>query len=88
MTVRELWICDEIAAEYIRDELDFPDVRQAGYIRKTIYQDDKLLRQENWYGITSCTKEELPPKAFLDIARKHWEIENGLYQSAEIKLHF
>lgn len=77
--MRELWVCDQIAADYIRNELGFPNVRQAGYIRKTIYKDDKILRQENWYGITSCTKEQLSPKAFLNTARKHWEIENGLH---------
>ena len=48
-------------------------------LRKTNYKDGQILRQENWYGITSCTREELSPESFLDLARKHWEIENGLH---------
>ena len=77
--MRKLWLCDGIAANYIRDELDFPGVRQAGHIRKIVYQGNTLLKQEDWYGITSCTTEELSPEAFLDRVRKHWEIENGLH---------
>lgn len=78
-TVRELWVCDKIAADYIRDDLDFPGVQQVGHIRKTICQDGKVLKKEDWYGITSCTREELAPEVFLDMVRKHWEIENGLH---------
>lgn len=77
--MRELWVCDEISAEYIREELDFPSVQQTGHIRKTIYQNGEIVKQENWYGITSCTRQQLPPEQFLETARKHWEIENGLH---------
>lgn len=78
-TIRELWICNGIASDYIRNDLSFPEVRQAGYIRKSVYQNDILQYREHWYGITSCPREGLPPKTFLDTARKHWEIENGLH---------
>lgn len=78
-TIRELWICDGIATDYIRNDLSFPEVRQTGYIRKSVYQNDVLQHQEHWYGITSCSRGDLPPEAFLDTTRKHWEIENGLH---------
>ena len=77
--MRELWICDGISAEFIRNELNFSDVEQTGYIRKTVFQDGKQVGQENWYGITNCVREELSAQDFLDTARKHWEIENGLH---------
>jgi len=78
-TVRDLWVCDGIAADYVRDDLEFPGAQQVGHIRKTFYLDGVMLKQEDWYGITSCTREELAPDAFLDMVRKHWEIENGLH---------
>jgi len=54
-------------------------VRQAGYIRKTIYQGNTIQKQEDWYGLVSCPRKDFPPEDFLDMARKHWEIENGLH---------
>lgn len=79
MTVRELWVCDGIAADYIREELDFPSILQVGYLRKRVYHDGVLKKQEHHYGATSHSREELPPDSFLDTTRKHWEIENGLH---------
>ena len=78
-TTRELWVCDGIAASYIRDELDFPSVLQVGYLRKRTYKDDVLEKEEHNYGATSHSKVELPPEKFLDTTRKHWEVENGLH---------
>ena len=77
--VRELWICDGFAADYIREELNFPTARQVGYLRKSTYLNDALLNQEHHYGITSCPITELSPEQFLDTIRKHWEVENGLH---------
>ena len=77
--MRELWICDSIAADYIRDELNFPSVLQVGYLRKRTYILDAVKNQEDSYGATSCSRLELPPIAFLEATRKHWEVENGLH---------
>lgn len=77
--VRELWICNGFAANYIRKELNFPAALQVGYLRKSAYLNDTLVNQEHHYGITSCPKSELSPEKFLDKTRKHWEIENGLH---------
>lgn len=76
---RELWICDGFTADYIRKELNFPTVLQVGYLRKSTYLNDALVKQEHHYGITSCPKTELPPEKFLETTRKHWEVENGLH---------
>ena len=77
--VRELWVCNELAAEYIREELNFPKALQVCYLRKSTYLNDAPVNQEHHYGITSCSKLELPPEKFLDKIRKHWEVENGLH---------
>lgn len=74
-----MWICDGIAADYIRDELGFPSIRQVGFIRKRTYDKDTLKRQEDHYGATSLSQKELPPHEFLDTTRNHWEVENGLH---------
>ena len=77
--VRELWICNGFTADYIREELNFPAALQVGYLRKSIYLNDALVNREHHYGVTSCSKSELPPEKFLDKTRKHWEVENGLH---------
>lgn len=76
---RELWICDGLTADYIREELNFPALLQVGYLRKSTYLNDILENQEHHYGATSHSKMELPPTQFLCTTRKHWEIENGLH---------
>ncbi|MCP4652587.1 MAG: transposase [Candidatus Omnitrophica bacterium] len=43
------------------------------------YLNEILVNHEHHYGITSCSKSELPPEKFLDKTRKHWEVENGLH---------
>lgn len=78
-TTRELWICDDIAASYIREELDFPSVLQVGYLRRRTYNADVLEKEEHHYGATSHSREELSPEKFLETTRKHWEVENGLH---------
>ncbi len=74
-----MWVCDGVAADYIREELNYPEARQVAYIKKLVYENNKPIRQENWYGVTSCSRSELSPKKFLETVRKHWEIENGLH---------
>lgn len=77
--MRELWVCNGIAADYVREELNFPVVVQVCYLRKRTYVHKVLVHQEHHYGITSCSKAELSPENFLDKIRKHWEVENGLH---------
>jgi predicted transposase YbfD/YdcC len=77
--IRELWICDGLTPDYIREELNFPAVYQVGYLRKSPYQGGVLKKQDHHYGATSCSKVELGPDDFLDKTRKHWEVENGLH---------
>lgn len=74
-----MWICDSLTPNYIREELNFPEVYQVSYLRKSTYQRGDLKKQEHHYGATSCSKVELPPDDFLTKTRKHWEIENGLH---------
>lgn len=77
--MRELWVCDSIAADYIRDELNFPSVLQVGYLRKRTYIAGAIKHQEESYGATSCSRLELSPSAFLETTRRHREVENGLH---------
>lgn len=76
---REIWVCDGEAAEYVREELAFPEVRQVANIRKTILQKGKVITTENWYGLTSCRRATLPPSVFLKTVRGHWSVENSLH---------
>ena len=78
-TIRELWICDNIAAQYIREELDFPSILQLACLRKQTYDGNVLKLEEYHYGASSYSKDELSPQNFLKTTRKHWEIENGLH---------
>ena len=77
--IRELWTCEGIGAEYVRNELNFPSVLQVYYLRKQTYLNGKIKHQEHSYGITSHSKKDLSPSALLDAMRKHWEVENGLH---------
>jgi len=61
--------------EYIRSELHYPAVQQAAVLHKS----DSRGRCETWYLLTSCSSDQLKPKAFLATIRKHWQIENGLH---------
>ncbi|MEI6243093.1 MAG: ISAs1 family transposase [Chlamydiota bacterium] len=77
--VREIWVCAGEAASYVREELNFESASQVAYIRKTTYQNEIIVKQEDRYGITSMKKEELCPQSFLEKTRQHWEVENGLH---------
>jgi len=63
----------------VRDELDFPGVRQVARITKTILRGKVTLTSEHWYGLTSANRTKLPPQKFLDSVRGHWSVENSLH---------
>lgn len=62
-------------ADYIREELCYPGLKQAAVLRKTTSQGTN----ETWYLLTSLGPEQLKPKDFLKVIRKHWQVENGLH---------
>ncbi|MEI6588274.1 MAG: hypothetical protein WCO05_05000 [Candidatus Moraniibacteriota bacterium] len=78
-TLREIWVCDDAGAEYVREDLAFPGVKQVAKIRKTISRKGKIITIEDWYGLTSCSRATLPPLAFLKTVRGHWSVENSLH---------
>lgn len=73
---RALFLCEPDVVTYLRQTLRYPDVQQAGVLKKT---NSKTGTVEIWYLLTSCSREALPPDAFLAAIRKHWQIENGLH---------
>lgn len=72
---RHLFLCENEMVKYIREDLKFPDVQQAAVLRKTGTDGSR----EDWYLLTSLPAEEFAPQGFLDVVRKHWQIENGLH---------
>lgn len=74
-----MWVCDGIAADYIRNECRFPSAYQVGYLRKRIYLQGVLESEEYHYGVTSYKTCEFSAKDFLNSTREHWEVENGLH---------
>ena len=78
-TRREIWVCDGEGAEYVREDLAFPGVKQVAKIRKTISQQGKIIATEDWYGLTSCSLATLAPSVFLKTVRGHWSVENSLH---------
>jgi len=59
---------------YIRDELAFPAVQQAGVLEKRFSNGTC----ETWYLLTSLPPNKFGAAEFLETIRKHWQIENGL----------
>ena len=72
---RRLFLCEKDMVDYLRKELHFPEVEQAAVLEKTGTDGSR----EAWYLLTSLPREQLEPQAFLDVSRKHWQIENGLH---------
>ena len=63
----------------MRDELAFPGVKQCAKIKKTILEKGKVIATEDWYGVTSCSRGDLPLAEFLETVRGHWSVENSLH---------
>ncbi len=62
---REIWICNDIGADYVREELNFPGVKQVICIVKKEIKNQIIEHQECWYGITSCASSKLSPCKIL-----------------------
>lgn len=73
-----MWVEQGDIVDYVREELNFPGVRQVALLRKTISTPQKT-DIEDWFVITSATPEQLPPDKLLERTRKHWDVENGLH---------
>jgi hypothetical protein len=73
-----VWVEYGDIVDYVREELQFPGVRQVALLRKTISTAGKT-EVEDWFLITSASPEQLPPEKLLKISRQHWDIENGLH---------
>lgn len=76
---REIWVCNDIGADYVREELNFPGVKQVICIVKKEIKNQIIEHQECWYGITSCASSKLSPCKILKKSRQHWEVENCLH---------
>ncbi len=77
--LREIWVCDKGCAEYVREDLLFPGVKQVAKIKKSILQNGEVIESEDWYGLTSCSQQSLGPLEFLKTVHGHWSIENSLH---------
>ena len=67
-----------MSAEYVREELTFPGVKQVAKIKKTILKKCKIIATDDWYGLTSCSRKILLPQVFLETVRGQWSAENSL----------
>ena len=69
----------------IAGEIEFPHVQQVFQIKKTSFQTKTGKQSEQTiYGITSLPVEEFGAKQLLELARKHWRIENGLHYRRDV----
>ena len=67
-------------ADYIREELGFPGVRQAALVEKSrVAIATGAVDRENWYLLTSLPPARCPPDRLLGLFRRHWSIENSLH---------
>jgi predicted transposase YbfD/YdcC len=58
--------------------LDWPGVQQVCVLERSRRSKDRKS-QETVYAITSLSAERASAKRLLQIARQHWQIENGLH---------
>jgi IS4 transposase len=72
---RNLYLSERAVVDYIRKELHFPGLQQAGVLEKVFSNGT----QERWYVLTSLPPEQFSPAEFMAAIRKHWQIENGLH---------
>jgi predicted transposase YbfD/YdcC len=77
---REMLTSFRIAAE-----MEFPHLQQVFRITRHSEQVKTGKRSEQTiYGITSLPVEEFGAKELLELARKHWGIENGLHYRRDV----
>jgi predicted transposase YbfD/YdcC len=68
-----------VSAE-LKTYLDWPGAEQVFKLERTFKRTrDGHVMHEVAYGITSLTAQEAGPHRLLELARRHWGIENGLH---------
>lgn len=78
---RSLWVSDEM-----QGWLDWPHLRQVFLVRKEErHADGAITILEDRFFVTSMTPGRLPPKRALGLIRRHWAIENGVFNTLDRK---
>ncbi len=76
---RRIWT-DDVLADYIREELEFPGARQGVMVEKeTVAIATGEVSRERWYLLTSLSSRQCGPAELLRAFRNHWSVENSLH---------
>ena len=76
---RRIWTDAELA-DYIREELGFPGVKQGAMVEKEkVDTATGEASRERWYLLTSLSPGEYGPRELLVAFRGHWRVENSLH---------
>ena len=71
----------------LKDFLDWPYQEQVFKLeRRFIFPKTGEVQEQVVYGITSLSREEVPPHKLLQMARSYWGIENGLHYRRDVTL--
>jgi len=71
----------------LRDFLDWPYLDQVFKLeRRSILLRTGEVRDQTVYGLTSLSREEIPPAKLLALLRSYWGIENGLHYRRDVTL--
>ena len=77
---REIWTSFRLAGE-----IEFPHVQQVFRVkRQSLHIKTGKASEQTIYGITSLPVEEYGAEQLLELARKHWAIENGLHYRRDV----
>ena len=72
----------------LNEYLDWPYLAQVFKLeRRFTYIATGKVHHEVQYGMSSLTKQEVPPKRLLAIVREEWGIENGLHYRRDVTFH-
>ena len=72
-----MWVETELA-NYVREDLEFPEVKQVGMLQKEVIDIvTGEVSKEHWYLLTSASPRQCSPKGLLRLCRNHWSIENS-----------
>lgn len=72
----------------LKDYLDWPHVAQVFRLERQVWDlQQKPLRSEVVYGLTSLSAAQAGPARLLELTRAYWGIENGLHYRRDVTLH-
>jgi predicted transposase YbfD/YdcC len=75
-------------SQMLNDYTEWPHLAQVFQLRqRTTIQHSGQVTETISYGITSLTAHEATPERLLEIARRHWGIENQLHYRRDVTLH-